>query len=80
MRSAERLCDTAIFLGLVSLKKPCYRSSASLSRVTRCDQRFGEAFLVAAFFRAEFAFRAVVFAVFLRAMLRGVVLRVRTVF
>jgi hypothetical protein len=42
----------------VSLKTPRFKSSASLSVVTRCDQRLGAAFRV---FRAVFraAFRAV---------------------
>ena len=44
LRSAERLSDAAIFFALVCLKTPCFRSSASLSCVTRCDQRFGDAF------------------------------------
>lgn len=41
LRSAERLSEAAIFFGSVSLKTPCFRSSASLSCVTRCDQRLG---------------------------------------
>jgi hypothetical protein len=49
------------------VKTPRFRSSASLSRVTRCDQRFGDAFVAVAFLRAELVFRAVVLAAFLRA-------------
>jgi hypothetical protein len=44
LRSAERLSDAAIFFALVCLKTPCFRSSALLSCVTRCGQRFGDAF------------------------------------
>jgi hypothetical protein len=81
LRSAERLSEAAIFFGLVSLKTPCFRSSASLSRVTRCDQRFGDAFLAADFLRAELAFRTRVLPVFLRAAgLRVAVLRSGAVF
>ena len=54
--SAERLSDAAIFLALVCLKTPRFRSSASLSCVTRCDQRLGDDF----------------FAVVLRLLLRAV--------
>jgi hypothetical protein len=43
LRIAERFSDDAIFLALASLNTPRLRSSASLSRVTRCDQRFGVA-------------------------------------
>jgi hypothetical protein len=39
LRSAERFRDAAIFFGSVSLKTPCFRSSASLSLVTRSDHR-----------------------------------------
>jgi hypothetical protein len=41
--SAERFSEVAIFFGLVSVNTPRLRSSASLSFVTRCDQRFGAA-------------------------------------
>jgi hypothetical protein len=51
LRSAERLSDAAIFFGSVSLKTPCFRSSASLSLVTRCDHRLGDACLGDAFLR-----------------------------
>jgi hypothetical protein len=79
LRSAERLSEAAIFFGLVSLKTPCCRSSASLSRVTRCDQRFGEVFPAADFPRAKLDFRTL--AVFFRvAGLRVGVLRARAVF
>src|SRR5712671_6333687 len=37
LRSAERLSDAAIRFGLLSLNTPGSRSSALLSRVTRCD-------------------------------------------
>jgi hypothetical protein len=77
LRSAERLSDAAIFFGSVSLKTPCFRSSASLSRVTRCDQRFGDIFLGDGFLRAALALRAVVLAVFLRVVLRVAGLRTR---
>lgn len=43
--SAERFSDAAIFVALACLKTPRFRSIASLSRVTRCDQRFGDVFL-----------------------------------
>jgi hypothetical protein len=62
------------------LKTPCFRSSASLSRVTRCDQRFGDVFGAADFVRDELAFRAIVFPVFLRAVLRVATLGARAVF
>jgi hypothetical protein len=58
------LSDAAIFLALDSLKTPRFRSSASLSRVTRCDQRFGDDF----------------FAVVVRLLLRAAVFRGRVVF
>ena len=67
---AERLSEAAIFFGLVSLKTPCFRSSASLSLVTRRDQRFGD----------ELAFRAVVLRAALRAVLRVADLRALAVF
>src|SRR6185437_16342358 len=54
MRSADRLSDAAIFFGSVSVKTPRFRSSASLSRVTRCDQRFD---LAEVFFRVVPVFR-----------------------
>ena len=56
----------AIFFALVCLNTPFLRSSASLSRVTRCDQRFGEAFLAPVLRRAVFAFRVAVFRPVLR--------------
>jgi hypothetical protein len=50
---------------------PRFRSSASLSRVTRCDQRFGEALRFAGdFLRADPAFRLAVLGR-LDAVLRG---------
>jgi hypothetical protein len=55
------LSDAAIFFALVSLKTPRLRSSASLSRVTRCDQRFGA------------PLRAERFAVFPVVLLRGAI-------
>jgi hypothetical protein len=58
------LSDAAIFFALVSLKTPRFRSSASLSRVTRCDHRFGDDF----------------FAVVVRLFFRAAVLRGRVVF
>jgi hypothetical protein len=39
--SAERLSEAAIRFGSRNVKTPRRRSSASLSRLTRCDQRFG---------------------------------------
>jgi len=39
LRSAERLSEAAIRFGSFKVKTPCLRSSASLSRVTRRDQR-----------------------------------------
>jgi hypothetical protein len=75
LRSAERLSDAAIFFALVCLKTPCFRSSASLSCVTRCDQRFGDAFFGDDFLRAELAFLAVVLRVRLPAALRVAALR-----
>jgi len=80
LRSAERLSEAAIRFGFRGVKTPCFRSSASLSRVTRCDQRFEEAFLGDDFLRDKLAFRAVVLAVFLRAVSRAAVLRARAVF
>jgi len=74
-RSAERLSDAAIFFALVCLKTPCFRSSASLSCVTRCDQRFGDAFFSDDFLRAELAFLTVVLRVLLLAVLRVAALR-----
>jgi hypothetical protein len=72
------LSEAAIFFGLVSLKTPSRRSSASLSRVTRCDQRFG-VFPLAA--DSERAFRTLALPVFFRAAgLRVAVLRARAVF
>jgi hypothetical protein len=73
--SAERFSDAAIFFGSVSLKTPRLRSSASLSLVTRCDQRFGVRDLVDAldFFAgaARLAERlAVLRVVFRRAVFR----------
>jgi hypothetical protein len=67
LRSAERLSEAAIFFGLVSLNTPCRRSSASLSRVTRCDQRFGDVLLAADFRRAERRLRTLALPIFLRA-------------
>jgi len=58
------LSDAAIFCALVSLKTPRFRSSASLSRVTRCDHRFDDDFL----------------AVVGRLLFRAAVLRGRVVF
>jgi hypothetical protein len=69
------LSDAAIFFALVCLKTPCFRSSASLSSVTRCDQRFGDAFFGDDFLRAELAFLAVVLRVRLPAALRVAALR-----
>jgi hypothetical protein len=40
LRSAERLSDSATARGLRRVKTPCSRSSASLVRITRADQRF----------------------------------------
>src|SRR5216683_6456694 len=74
-RSAERLSDAAIFFALVCLKTPCFRSSASLSCVTRCDQRFGDAFFGDDCLRAELAFLTVVLRVRLLAVLRVAALR-----
>jgi hypothetical protein len=74
------LSEAAIRFGSRSVKTPCFRSSASLSRVTRCDQRFDEALLEDDFLRAELAFRAVVLPAFLLAVLRMAVLRARAVF
>jgi hypothetical protein len=62
--TAERFSEIAIFFALVSLNTPCLRSSASLSFVTRCDQRFGEARFVllrAVVLRLALVFRAPVF-------------------
>ena len=78
--SAERFSEAAIRFGSRSVKTPCFRSSASLSLVTRCDQRFDDALLGDDFLRDELAFRAVVLAVFLRAVLRVAGLRARAVF
>ena len=39
LRSAERFSEAAIFFGSRPVKTRCWRSSASLSRVTRADQR-----------------------------------------
>ena len=39
--SAERLSEAAIRFGSRNVKRPRRRSSASLSRLTRCDRRFG---------------------------------------
>jgi hypothetical protein len=55
------LSEAAIFFALVSLKTPRFRSSASLSPVTRCDQRFGA------------PLRAERFAAFPVALLRGAI-------
>jgi hypothetical protein len=41
--SADRFSDAAIFFGSCNVNTPRLRSSASLSRLTRCDHRFGEA-------------------------------------
>jgi hypothetical protein len=41
LRPAERFSEAAICFGSRNLKTPRRRSSASLSQVTRCDQRFG---------------------------------------
>ncbi|MGY3354707.1 hypothetical protein ACVWZK_001370 [Bradyrhizobium sp. GM0.4] len=57
--SAERFNEAAISFALVSLNTPCLRSSASLSFVTRCDQRFGAARLV--LLRADVLRECVVF-------------------
>jgi hypothetical protein len=54
LRSAERLSEAAIFLGSFCRKMPPSRSSASLSRVTRADQR---RVLRDVICRARFAFR-----------------------
>ena len=54
-RALER---RAIFFALASLKTPRFRSSASLSRVTRCDHRFGDDFFaVVTFSRVGRGFR-----------------------
>jgi hypothetical protein len=79
LRSAERLSEAAIFFGSVCLNTPRFKSSASLSRVTRCDQRFGDA-LAADFLLAGLALLAVVFFILLRVVLRVAVLRARAVF
>jgi hypothetical protein len=50
LRSAERLRDAAIFFALVSVNTPRFKSSASLSRVTLCDQRL-DFFAVADFLK-----------------------------
>src|ERR1700745_811984 len=39
LRSAERLSEAAIRFGSLPVNTPLLRSSASLSRVTRCDHR-----------------------------------------
>ena len=44
LRSAESLSETAIFRGLALLKTPFSSVSASLSRLTRADQRFPSRF------------------------------------
>jgi hypothetical protein len=68
--SAERLSEAAIFFAFVSVKTPRFRSSASLSRVARCDQRFSDAFRVLDFRSAVSIFRAVVFLAVLRGALQ----------
>jgi hypothetical protein len=58
-------------LALVNLNTPRFRSSASLSRVTRCDHRFGEDFFAVV---ARLVFRTAVFpgrVVFLRSAMFG---------
>jgi hypothetical protein len=67
--SAERFSEAAIFFALVNLNTPRFRSSASLSCVTRCDQRFGDGFLAPVFRRAVPAFRVVAFGAVLRVVL-----------
>jgi hypothetical protein len=64
LSSAERFRDAAIFFGSVSLKTPCFRSRASLSLVTRCDHRLGDAFLGDAFRRVVLVVRVAGFRVF----------------
>jgi hypothetical protein len=49
LRSAERFNEAAIRFGSRIVKTPCCKSSASLSRVTRCDQRLDAAFRPAVF-------------------------------
>lgn len=44
--SAERFREAAICFGLGSVNTPRRKSSASLSLVTRCDQRLGELLFV----------------------------------
>jgi hypothetical protein len=74
------LSEAAIFSGFVSLNTPCCRSSASLSRVTRCDQRFGDVLLAADFGRAERGLPARAGFAFLPAVLRVADLRTRADF
>ncbi|KAJ8134864.1 hypothetical protein OY671_011923, partial [Metschnikowia pulcherrima] len=62
---AERFSDEAIFLGSVCSNTPFLRCSASLSRVTRCDQRRFEPFRA-----ADFRAGAFVAGVFLLPALR----------
>jgi hypothetical protein len=64
LSSAERFRDAAIFFGSVSLKTPCFRSRASLSLVTRCDHRLGDACLGDAFRRVVLVVRVAGFRVF----------------
>src|SRR4051812_21383274 len=49
LRIAERLSDRAMRFGSLQVKTPPSRSSASLSRVTRRDQRFAPRVEVAVF-------------------------------
>jgi hypothetical protein len=82
LRSAERFSDAAIRFGSRKVKTPRLRSSASLSFVTRCDHRFGEAFLGfrrAVVFFAVFhtVFRVLLLDVFLRELVAIVSLQLR---
>jgi hypothetical protein len=54
------LSDAAICFGCFSVKTPRFRSSASLSRVTRCDHGLGEALVAADLPPADPGFRLVV--------------------
>jgi hypothetical protein len=67
--SAERFSEVAIRFGSRKVNTPRFRSSASLSRVTRCDQRFGDALRFAGAFR-----RVVVLPAVFRGDLRAVLL------
>jgi hypothetical protein len=74
------LSEAAIFSGFVSLNTPCCRSSASLSWVTRCDQRFGDVLLAADFGRGDRGLPARAGFAFLPAVWRVAELRTRADF